>query len=193
MSEKPTRRVVLAHDVTRDDVVTAAWDLGFVINRRIERDGDQPREDIWKDGQTTLHRVEDHMTGLVYLVVRGEQVEATVRRLRKLLPTVTHSDALRTFKSASEFGDRLLALYQMGAAAPEDKANSRVMSALREALGDENPVLRQAALGSIAYAGWPEMEDDVRRASETDQSERVRDTARRLLEAYSKYGSGASP
>jgi hypothetical protein len=178
-------RVVLSPEVTRDDVETAAWDLDLFIHHRTSRSGDQPREDVWRsrDESTWLHEVEDHVTGLRYLVLRGEEVDAIVRRLRRLVRTVTHSDALRALDDAENAEDKLLALYQLGAAAP-DHANSRVAAALRRTLDDDDPDLRHAAVVAIAYTGWPELEEAVRAASEADPSETVRSAARRLLQAY---------
>lgn len=185
MSEQPSKRVVLSPEVTRDDVETAAYVLRFLINNRIEHRDDQPREDIWesRDGSTWLHEIEDHITGLRYLVIRGTDVDKTVRRLRKLLSTVTHTDALHALKDANNRDDKLLALYQLGAAAPE-KANSRVVAAFKRALKDPDPDLRYAALVAIAYSGWPEMKEVVHRTMEEDPSETVRDAAGRLLASY---------
>lgn len=182
VTERPSKRVVLTPQVTRDDVETAAWDLDFLLNDRIERRDPQPREDIWgsQDASTWLHEIEDYVSGLRYLVVRGEDVDETVRRLRELVSTVTHTDALRALEQARTRDEKLVATYQLGAAAPEE-ADSRVVAAFERALHDEDPDLRHAALVAIAYTGWPEMKEAVRRVSEEDSSETVRDAASRLL------------
>ena len=175
--------MALSPDVTRDDVETAAWDLNLFVSHRVPATADQPREDVWRtiDERTWLHEIEDHITGLRYLVVRGADVDRYVRKIRQQLPTVTHTDALRALTAAATPDAKLLALYQLGVAAPP-RANRLVVAALTRALGEEpDDGLRQAAVIAIAYTGWPEFADVVRRAAETDPSERVRSTARGLL------------
>jgi hypothetical protein len=180
-----SQRVVLTPEVTRDDVETAAWDLDFFTHHRTERQGDQPREDVWNtaDEKSWLHEIEDHVTGLRYLVVRGEHVDATVKKLRKQLDTVTHTDALNALKDATG-EDKLMALYQLGVAAPPD-GNQRVAAALRKALlDDDDKDIRHAAVIAIAYTGYPELKDAVKEASENDPSEAVRSSAKGLLDSY---------
>lgn len=185
MSEGPTERIVLTPDVRRGDVATVAWDLGFLTTRTVDDLDEQPEEEIWRapDGSTTLHLIEDHFTGLRYAVVRGENLDATVRKVRKQVGNVTHVEALRALKEATTFEDKLLALYQLGAAAPK-RVNSRVAAAFRRMLRDENPDLRHAALVALAYSGWPEMKDDVRRMAEEDPSSTIREAAGRVLADY---------
>jgi hypothetical protein len=178
-------RVVLTPAVTRDDVETTAWDLDFFIDHRTERNGDQPREDVWRtiDNTTWLHEIEDHVTGLRYLVVRGDDVEDYVRRLRDQLATVTHTDALEALADATG-EDKLMALYQLGVAAPPG-GNQRVAAALKkELLEDDDKDMRHAAVIAIAYTGYPELKDAVKQASEEDDSEAVRSAAKGLLDAY---------
>jgi hypothetical protein len=125
-----------------------------------------------------------HITGLRYLVVRGTVVDRHVRRIRRQLPTVTHVDALRALKAAGSRDAKLLALYQLGIAAPSG-ANRLIVSALGRTLRDDaDDRLRQAAVLAIAYTGWPEFEGAVRAAAENDVSEGVRSTARGLLTAF---------
>ncbi|MDA0182772.1 hypothetical protein OJ997_20840 [Solirubrobacter phytolaccae] len=179
-------RVALSPDVTRDDVETAAWVMDFFIDHRTDGDKDTPREDVWRtiDEKTWLHEVEDPVTGLRFLVVRGEDRDKHVRRIRKELDTVTHTEALKALKAASSRDDKLEALYQTGIAAPEEP-NQRVVSALTKALeGEDDYHLRQAALIAIAYTSWPDFKAAVKTAAEDDESEAVRSTAHGMLKAF---------
>lgn len=67
-------------------------------------------------------------------------------------------------------------------------AEPAVMATLEGALQDPDWRLCHAALFAIAYAGWSELEDAVRRARTDDASEAVRATAVGLLEGYEVEG-----
>ena len=84
MSRDGQTRIALSLDVTRDDVETAAWVTNFFIDHRTDAGDDHPREDVWRtrDEATWLHEIEDHITGLRYLVLRGEDQDAFVRQAR---------------------------------------------------------------------------------------------------------------
>ena len=87
--------------------------------------------------------------------------------------------------------DKLLALYQLGAAAPQ-RDKPRVLAAFKLALTDEDPDLRYATLVAIPYSGWPELKDSVRQLSRENPSDMVRSAADCLLEGYEQQPGPAT-
>jgi hypothetical protein len=182
-------RVALAPSVTRDDIITAAYNLDWLFERKAT-DANPVDTFLSDDEKTQIDVVHDDVVKLDYCVVRGDDVNVkdVVSGIRESLETVSSADAVKAFKGASSTPDKVSALYLLGVASGDDPTNDAVAT-FKRALSDEEEDIRAAAIVAIGYVGGSELRQALEETAENDESEGVRKDARLMLEGLDKQAS----
>jgi hypothetical protein len=175
------RRVALQPEVSSDDVDRAAYELDWdLAATHPARDGN-PREDVYKFGDTRVHLLHDDGIGLRYLIIRGPDADEVVTGVEQELDTVSATDAVKLFNAAPADSDKITALYLLGIAGGKP-------AAFNDAFDDDATEVRRAAIVALGYVGGSEAQQLVERVAADDPDEKVRATASVMLEGMREHG-----
>ncbi|WP_329236832.1 HEAT repeat domain-containing protein [Actinoallomurus sp. NBC_01490] len=160
------------------------WFLNRMGNRKAEIYLDQW---ITPDEKTDIRYIEDPLTGLPFVTIRGEGVETAERLLRESCDLWEFEEALQALETPGDRDATLTAIYATAYTAPPDPV-ADVVNAFNSLLCDSDPAIRQAIVVATGYAPWPQLVDIVRHLAETDPVDHVRNNARILLEGLEIHG-----
>jgi len=184
-----TARVALAPSVTRDDIISAAYNLDWLFERKAT--AENPVDTFVSDDEKTqIDVVHDDVVSLDYCVVKGEEVNVkdAVSGIRESLETVSSADAVKAYKDASSGPDKISALYLLGVASGDDPTNDAVAT-FKRALSDDDEDVRQGAIVAIGYVGGAELQKLLEETAANDESEAVRKDAKLMLEGLVRHSS----
>ncbi|MBQ0986080.1 hypothetical protein KBZ10_16475 [Streptomyces sp. F63] len=142
---------------------------------------------IWhsSDGGVEIHYVEDPLTGLNFVTLRGPGAESIEQDIRSSLPVWTYPEALGALRSSDGRDDRLYSAYAAALTAPTTE-DEPLVEEMRRMSVDTDPGIRQAVVVATGYCPWPSLVEIVKHLEESDAVENVRDNARLLLEGLER-------
>lgn len=178
--------LILHSGVTRADFEKAAADSGFVhFATHPIGSGQRAYEQVWVTPNvvaptTGVHYFEDPIPNFPYLVVSGADVHHIASLLAERLPVYTPDELLNSALDASTHNDQVRAINRLaiGFVNFDPSAYTIIMTF---ALQAQNPLLREAAVNSIAYRAWPHFRPLLERIVAEDPAENVRRKATLLL------------
>ena len=186
-------RIVLDDSEEEGNVTAVAGKHHWVHTRSIAQSGDQPEEYIYttRDGATLIHWIQDHKTGVKYILVNGPEAPKVSKILRdKLLhfaPEYIGEHARERGLGATE---RRLALYHLALDKMEHGFDQATFDLYKQAMGDPDPIVRGGAVLGSAYLGWPQLAEPMRAlATAKEPDESIRKDAGLLLPRLEKQAS----
>jgi hypothetical protein len=187
-------RLVLADDVDREQVETAAWDLNWLWWDEVQRTADTPHEVIWKtaDDESRIHLIEDFLVGLNYLMFQGKDAAALANDASSKLPVYSKKDIAGLHKDASGRDERIKAVYVAALAASPSKVDRELLALLEAAFKADDSEVRQAAVAASGYVGWEPLKEELRRLAESDPDEGVKRDAGVMLEGIEQNRPGGA-
>jgi hypothetical protein len=124
--------------------------------------------------------IEDPISCLSYVVVRGADVPNLVSKLAECLPAFTPAELLSDALEATEHNDQVRAINRLAIGNREwDPAVSTIITIF--ATEAQNPILREAAVNAMGFRAWPEYRRVLERIAVEDPAENVRQHAANLL------------
>lgn len=184
-------RVLLADEFVRDDlhelVRFEEWYLATVVDADVA--ANRPLEIVYRDADATfsLHYFEDHLIGLRYIIVVGEDVDDVVDVVRDELRTVDLPEALAMFGRAGTGEEVSLGIRRVAIAAGPDR-DPAVVNAFSSAMDHEAAMVRGTAIFAMGYVEWPELVPLLRDAAANDSDQEIRADARLMLEGFRESG-----
>lgn len=175
MAEPSVIRVAIRND----------WFLNRMGNRKEEIYLDQW---LTPDEKTDIRYIEDPLTGLPFVTIRGDEAGVAERLLRESCDLWEFDDALRAIDNAEDRDATLMAIYAAAYTAPPAPLDSAVR-AFESLSRSPDPGIRQAVVVATGYLPWQQLVDIVRRLAETDPVDHVRHNARVLLEGLEIHGT----
>ncbi|MFG2468118.1 HEAT repeat domain-containing protein [Streptomyces canus] len=160
------------------------WDLRLMGNRKAEVYVDKW---VTPDGRTEIHYVEDPLTGLPFVTVRGNGAEEAARVLREGCDVWENAEALAEIETAGSRDDRLTAVYATAFTAPGAQVDA-VVDVFRALAQDPDPGIRQSVVVATGYLPWPGLVELVRELADSDPADHVRHNAGVLLEGLELHG-----
>lgn len=175
-------RLVLAPDVSDEDVSRLAGREDWLLQRIDPGDEESPFEKVWITGdeRSSIHYLLDPMHDIPYLTVRGERETELLQAIRDGLPVLEGEQLAKGFDAADGKWDKVDALYRIGLGAPLTKDDA-LLQRLDQGFRDEEFDVRVAAALASFFAGWPELRERLERLRE-DDNEEVREAAEGALE-----------
>ena len=179
---KLTRRVVLADEVTRDDVDDLAYASGWRLTNVIPGGAQHPTQSIFATpaGDTLVFMVQDQRLAAVYLTAAGSEAAACDEQLR----TLPHYDAAHARELLSRTDD-VMALRRgyclMALLVAPDAATAEVIDALSEGLVHDDVQVRAAALSACTYVPESALREPVERVAREDPAPMLRASATQVL------------
>ncbi|MFF2658447.1 hypothetical protein ACFVUH_13885 [Kitasatospora sp. NPDC058032] len=192
-------RLVLRPEFTEHDFKLVVWDLFWdLLDLGRQEDGAVVDSWLTPDGGAEVHYVDDRITGMRYVTIRGDGAAEAEAELRPRCRVWTLDEALTALHEASTVGadgaagaegsnrnDRLVALYAaaLTAEGPEDRS---VVEAFAGAARDADPGIRQAVVVATGYLPWPGLVALVEELGRTDPVDHIRHNAGVLLEGLAR-------
>ncbi|MGW7682869.1 HEAT repeat domain-containing protein [Kribbella sp. NPDC054772] len=174
-----SRRVVLKESASSREVLALAaafrWD--FVGEQLPDPDRGVGYSATWTgaDG-TTLHYLEDQVSGFRYVVLQSP----ASRVLEALLETLDETEyvwgldeLVEEFDAADNPKELATAVLRLGAGAP-DEYTAEIASRISGALAHADPSVRDHALWAVAYSSYPAYLPALRQLAEEDPELRER-------------------
>lgn len=178
------QKVILHESVTADDVWNVADNAHWFWWDEVEPAEGVPHEIMWYANvkESVIHYVEDDVTGIKYMVFKGEDTDALVATLTSGVRAYTKDELLKLVHGAKTPDDVSFAYYRLAIMAPVE-TDPEILHAFEQAFSSDDAAIRDMALGAASYIEWDKLTSLVRRLSTEDPDERVRETATLLLEA----------
>ncbi|MGW6903136.1 HEAT repeat domain-containing protein [Streptomyces sp. NPDC054940] len=194
MAEQHDIRMVLRPPAGRESVemVTSAGEWQLVETNEGEESAAYMVFRTWAPALGLwLSLVEDITTQAGVLIAFGDdggQVADLAHRLSVFVPVMTREEVVAGPGAAQDSQERIPAVVRVAlVAAPEFDAE--LFQVLVEAAHDPDPFVRNAAAWSTTYLEWPQSLDLLRELEARDPDERVRQSARDLLNDFQRGGS----
>lgn len=137
-----------------------------------------------------LSMVEDITTRACVLIAfgdDGEQVADLAHRMSVFTPVLSRAEVVAG-PGAEDPQERIPAVVRVALAA-EPEFDAELFQALTAAAQDPDPFVRNAAAWATTYLEWPQSLDLLRELASRDPDERVRQSARDLLNDFEGGGS----
>jgi hypothetical protein len=194
MSRATQECLILRPQVTRADVEAglAAAGLAHFATHPADRDL-RAYAQVWVTPSVAaptagVHYYEDPIPNFPYLVVSGANFQDLAARVAERVATFTRDELLDGALDAAAHNDQVRAINRLAIGFVEfDPAVWTIIATFaREA---QNPLLREAAVNSVAFRAWPHYRPLLERIVVDDPSENVRQRAALLL---AHWPSGAT-
>lgn len=164
------------------DVIDVADEEGWQEIEHFRRGERQLEEVIYQlpDGETIVRAIDDHFVIVVFAAISGPARAAAEERLRRR-PRSLEAATLWQWAENPEPEQRAFALRAF-AATSQSTADAGVVSLYERAVGDENPLVREALIEAVGRAAWRELWPVVDELARSGDEE-----SRRLKEAYERH------
>jgi hypothetical protein len=194
VAEQHDIRMVLRPPAGRDSVemVTSAGEWQVVESNEGEESSAYmvfrtwaPAAGLW------LSMVEDITTRACVLIAfgdDGEQVADLAHRMSVFVPVLSRAEVVAGPGAAEDPQERIPAVVRVALAA-DPEFDAELFQVLTVAAQDPDPFVRNAAAWSTTYLEWPQSLDLLRELASRDPDERVRQSARDLLNDFEGGGS----
>jgi hypothetical protein len=173
----------LLRQSARDELGEAASSFGLTRRHVWEGDGEKkPYEEVWAsaDERTAVHYLEDPLTGVTFVRVRGAGKRTLLSDLATQVDLLGPEDAIDAAVEAETHNDRVRAVFRVAVVHP--RFSSEVAEIFQAyATEESDPLLRRATLNAMGYRCWPECAELVAHVAESDSDPQVRETARQLI------------
>lgn len=181
-------RLILSRHIDPEERDRILSDLGLELSSTQEEPG-QAYFEVWMppdlNDRTAIHYVDDLPIGVRYFAVKGEQ--SWVERVRESFAVMTDEQVFERARTARSDAERIEATYMIALIAgrePRDEA----LAVLETSLHHPSEDVRHAAILASGYAGSPALQKDLEQLAAGDESPRVRDRAKRMLEQVARFG-----
>ncbi|MGW0520995.1 HEAT repeat domain-containing protein [Crossiella sp. NPDC003009] len=165
-------------------------ELGWPLTRT-RYDEDRSFELGWTvGGETEFCYVEDLSSGVRCCFLRGTdrtRFDELFNLVRTLLDVWTMTELVDEVRKDLPPMELVTAVFQLGLGAPTGYSED-YFAVLSESLAHPNPMIRAAAVRTMAYTEWPELRDALVFVAESDSDTRVVDEARLVLRAFDEVG-----
>jgi HEAT repeats len=193
MLDRSDRLIIFDNDPQRafhKAAVKEMWHLDKIIQP--DHENEIPYELIFKtnDGRSSVHYIEDYVAKLSYVIVIGDDVAATVARVKNVMTVCDRDVALKMLDQAKTREQRLNALLQLGIVAPQ-QFDEVVFNHLTQAMSDKDPEFRRTAVWLVGYTAWPQFKEPLEKLAKSDPDDEVRGDAEILLESLKEGGVNA--
>lgn len=153
-------------------------------------------DNYWvSDDDVALFLCRDRTSGELGCNLRGPGEDAVSRRLDELaarLDAYSTDELLFGIEQAESAAETAQALFRLGLGAPPE-FDERTATQIVGGLSFEHPMIRAAAIRSIAYLRWADLLIPlVERVAEEDPDERVRQRAAELVHAVAQKAARTS-
>lgn len=184
-----SNRLVLGRSPQDASVVELAEDEGWQCGEAGEDEG--ARRVVWSIGPgCALTYIEDPVSHNAYVVLVSEDRETYDRVLElvdyELMP-VSRRALLVSIDEARDPLNRARAVIQLGLGAPEEY-DKEFFEAIRDAFGNEDKWVREAAVWSTAYSPWPQYRPLLEVMAQNDPEEKLRTDATTILAGFDVHG-----
>ncbi|MFC7830901.1 hypothetical protein [Streptomyces sp. NPDC057375] len=169
-------------------VIRVAERNGWFLNRMGNRKKDI-YIDQWltPDEKTEIRYIEDRLTGIPFVTIRGEGHALAQQLLRESCELWEFQEALYVLGTTDDRDAILTAVYATAYTAP-CAPDDHLVQAFQSLSHSPDEALRQAIVVATGYLPWPPLVEIVRRIAETDPVDHVRHNARVLLEGLNLHG-----
>lgn len=152
---------------------------------------DNPNEVIWlfdrkqdEEAETSIHYVEDYRLGVRYIGVSGPRQQQVGEQILKTIPVYRREEVKTMANDAVTPQERIAAIRLVAASLNPAVFDPEWFALFLKAFADPDAEVRFDALYAVCYTDWTEFMDVLRRLSEDDPDEKVRDRAGILLQSF---------
>ncbi|MDJ1505308.1 HEAT repeat domain-containing protein [Xanthocytophaga agilis] len=180
--------IMLLKNATRKDVMNTFHFNRWPIWTEIQRTEKQPYQLVWSadnKGKTLISHIQDFIVNLDYLLVRGENVLEIAPKVRSLFQQhiFTKEEILHLWAQAQTQNEKIKSIYQIGVSA-SSTFDLDVYAIFGTLVNESDNEVRLAAVWSMSYIAWPQIQELVHKYAVSDSDSEVRDVAQALLRTY---------
>ena len=190
-------RIVLDESVTKDNVNSLAWDLGWSLGDVIKAEGTTPRQTIFyeeeEDGSITYIRyTDDTNIDLPYMEVYGEDrelIDLIAEDIHKSLNTHSLPEVVEMVKRAKTKDDReelFLAMRYLGIACGGQPTTPELLKLFYDLAYDPDPDISHTATIAMGYTAWAEFKEPLEYLAQNHPTQSRREYAAHILWALKK-------
>ncbi|TPN83943.1 hypothetical protein FHK87_18435 [Aquimarina algicola] len=168
--------------MSRDVVDTFAYNEYWLWNDTIKASESNPYEVIYQteDEKNIIHYIEDHLLGVHYLLLRGEQLDELTKIIHSKLEVFKIQELFELISKETSIPDLIQYIYFVAVASPSNFKDDYYEN-YRELLFDINENVKLAAIGGLGYIEWKEFREDLVKVFENDESKKVRASAETMI------------
>ncbi|MDJ1471068.1 HEAT repeat domain-containing protein [Cytophagaceae bacterium DM2B3-1] len=182
--------IMLIKNATRKDVINTFQrdEYDWFIWDEIQRTEKQPYEIVWAaddEGKTLVSYIQDFIVNMDYLLVRGENVLEIAPEVRSLFQQriFTKEEILHLWSQAQTQNEKIKSIYQIGVSA-SSTFDPDIYAIFETLVNESDNEVRLAAVWSMSYIAWPQIQELVTQYAMSDSDSEVRDVAQALLQTY---------
>jgi hypothetical protein len=190
------RQCIILHETVSQDKIDSSererW-LQVIDIIQGERENGISEQVIFRtlDGQTLVRHIIDSQSGYPFLLVEGESIAETVKKIYSLFPTYTRENVFRMVRHPMDSQEYYVGMLYLGLLVLGQKYDPEIFEQFRQILQDKNPGIRTSAIYGMSFPAWPEFRNLLQPLAENDPDEGVRQTAIRFLEGLELYPASA--
>jgi HEAT repeats len=185
--------IILHESVSQDKIDSSGRERWVQVIDIIQRDPENgtPEQFIFRtlDGQTLVRHIIDSQSGYPFLLVEGESIGETVKKIYSLFPTYSRENVFRMVRHPVDSQEYYVGILYLGLLVLGQKYDPEIFEQFQQILKDETPGVRTSAMYGMSFPAWPEFRDLLKPLAENDPDEGVRETAIRFLEGLELYPS----
>jgi HEAT repeats len=185
--------IILHESVSQDKIDSSDRERWVQVIDIIQRDPENgtPEQFIFRtlDSQTLVRHIIDSQSGYPFLLVEGESIDETVKKIYSLFPTYSRKNVFRMVRHPVDSQEYYVGILYLGLLVLGQKYDPEIFEQFRQILKDETPGVRTSAMYGMSFPAWPEFRDLLKPLAENDSDVAVRETAIRFLEGLELYPS----
>jgi hypothetical protein len=185
MSPVPHIRVALKGEAAKEGFAQLAYAEDWIIDEIGAASDTEPYEEVWvtADGDSEVHLVDDDLIGLVYIDIVGRLRGELADLIRSRLDTFSKHEVIDAARLAGNPHELAGAVRLAGVIATE-VFDQDLFGIFLQAMENEDPQTRIAAIMAASYAEWREFIPLTGRLAQHDPDPEVRNTAADIHEGF---------
>lgn len=175
-------RLPLKANMSRGVVVTFAYNDYWIWNDTIRDSKSDPYEVIYltEDEKNIIHYKEDHLIGVHYILLIGEELDDLNQRICSHLDVYEVEELFELISEETMIPDLIQNIYFVAVAASAGFDESYYQK-YKKLLFHKNEEVRLASIRGIGYIEWKEFKEDLIKVVENDASEKVRISSEAMI------------
>jgi hypothetical protein len=181
------QRVILDDSLTPETFAKSAQEAGWQLTHKHPESESNTLEHIYragKDGESTVHYIEDQFVKVRYALARGPDASALAKTITDLFPHGPDDRVLAAAEDDSQSPQYSVDWLMSATVLGNQAGHARLRKLIEKRLAHENPGVRRAALIAVSWLEWPDFRSTVDRMAKEDQNPETREIAAGLAKSY---------
>jgi hypothetical protein len=141
------------------------------------------------DENTFVHYVEDSVMGVKYIFFEGKNASKEFKAAENEFDFYAWGDLIEQFKNSVDLPPKIHSIYNLSVLTSSEYDKSQMEFFTDLVFKDPDEQVRLAGIAGISYVDWAQFQNLLKDLEKNDESQAVRNSARKMLESYAATGS----